>query len=128
MMGTKMANSTRKTPSDAVAYLISDSALKSNDAADFLGGRRVRTVIQAMLHRIAETSAIIRIDHAKPILGAAKRIIRGNMQPPTPPAVQATPVAQPRRWLNQCPTAATGGVKRVLAEMPPRTLKERKIW
>lgn len=33
------------------------------------------------------------------------------MTPPMPPAVEATPVASPRRTLNQCPTAAMQGVK-----------------
>jgi hypothetical protein len=37
--------------------------------------------------------AMIRMAHGNPILGAAKRIIRGKITPPIPPAVQAMPVA-----------------------------------
>lgn len=55
-------------------------------------------------------------------------MIKGKKTPPSPPAVQAIPVARPRRTLNQWPTAAMAGVKRQQEDMPPRTLKERKIW
>ena len=127
MMGMKTANSTRKTLNVADAYLISLRALKSSDGPAFLGGSLVRTVRHAIEHVTAHTRAIMRIAHAKPMRGAAKRIIKGNMQPPTPPAVQATPVAQPRRTLNQWPTAANGGAKSVLADTPPRTLNDRNI-
>jgi hypothetical protein len=53
-------------------------------------------------------------------------IIRGNETPPRPPAVQATPVARPRRSLNQWEMAETLGLKRSEEEMPPRTPKERR--
>ena len=69
----------------------------------------------------------MRIAHGNPILGAANSIIRGNITPPSPPAVQAMPVAKPRRMLNQCPTHETAGVNNVQAESPPRTLKDKKI-
>lgn len=101
VIGTKTANSTRKTPRDADAYFISFKAEKSKEALAVLGGSLVRIVRHATEHNPAHSKAIIRIDHAKPIRGAAKRITRGNIQPPTPPAVQATPVAHPRRSLNQ---------------------------
>lgn len=97
------------------------------DVTAFLEGSLVRTVRHAIEHVTTHTSAIMRIAHAKPMRGAAKRIIKGNMQPPMPPAVQATPVAQPRRTLNQWPTAASGGVKSVPADIPPRTLNDRNI-
>lgn len=123
----KAENSAKKTLSVADAYLVSLRALKSTDVTAFLGGSLVRTVRHAIEHVTAHTRAIIRIAHSKPMRGAAKRMIKGNMQPPTPPAVQATPVAQPRRTLNQWPTAAKGGVKSVLADIPPRTLNDRNI-
>lgn len=128
MMGTKTANSTKNTPKVAEAYLTSDKALKSTEELAFFGGNRVRTVRHATEQRTAQIKAMMRIDHAKPTFGAANMMIRGNMTPPNPPAVHAIPVAQPRRTLNQWPTAATGGVNSVLADIPPSTLKERNIW
>ena len=87
----------------------------------------MRTVRHAIEQRTTLIRAIMRIDQANPIRGAANIMISGKITPPKPPAVQAMPVAQPRLVLNQWPTAATGGVKSALADMPPRTLKERNI-
>jgi hypothetical protein len=48
---------------------------------------------QARAHISAEIKAMMRIAQANPILGAAKRMIKGKITPPIPPAVQAMPVA-----------------------------------
>lgn len=70
------------------------NALKSIDApACLLSGSLVCKRRLATVHRIAQRSAMMRIAHGKPILGAAKRMIMGKITPPRPPAVQAMPVA-----------------------------------
>lgn len=125
----KTANSTRKMAVVVAAYFFSRRARKSTDAPTLFSFRtRVFSVRHDISKRTALISAIIRIAQGKPILGAAKRIITGNMTPPIPPAVQAMPVAYPRRTLNQCPMQETAGIKRAHADRPPRTLNERNIW
>jgi hypothetical protein len=57
-----------------------------------------------------------------------KTMMSGKTTPPTPPAVQATPVANARLFENQCPTAAMLGLNRRDAEMPPRTPKVSRNW
>lgn len=94
MIGMKTANSTRKMAAVVVAYLISLRALKSMEApAVSLRGSRVFMRRQASVQRMAHKSAIMRMAHGNPILGAANSIIMGNITPPSPPAVQAMPVA-----------------------------------
>ena len=87
---------------------------------------RVCSVRQATVQQAREMKPIIRIVQGKPMMGARYSVIRVNMIPPIPPAVQAMPVARPCRLENQCPIVETLGVKRKHAERPPRTPKDSR--
>lgn len=69
-------------------------ALKSTVLPAFgLPGNLALRRKQAAAHISAESKAMMRIAQGNPILGAAKRMIKGKITPPIPPAVQAMRVA-----------------------------------
>jgi hypothetical protein len=94
VIGMKTANSTKKTAVVVEAYLTSLKAPKSIVVPAFeLPGNLVLRSKQAIAQISAERKAIMPIAHGNPILGAAKRMIKGKITPPIPPAVHAMPVA-----------------------------------
>jgi hypothetical protein len=52
----------------------------------------------------------------------------GKITPPREPAVEATPVARPRRTLKKWPIAAMEGVKSSEHEAPESRPKARRNW
>lgn len=72
--------------------------------------------------------AMTRMAQGKPMRGARYWMMRENAMPPSPPAVQAIPVARARLLQNQWPMAVSAGLKRSDELMPPQTPKERRIW
>jgi hypothetical protein len=90
----KTANSTKKTAAVVEAYLGSFKARKSIEApALIFAGILVFRRMLETVHKTRQSTAMIRIAQGKPILGVVKRIIRGKITPPIPPAVHAIPVA-----------------------------------
>jgi hypothetical protein len=70
----------------------------------------------------------MRMAQAQPTFANRDSSMSGKMTPPRLPAVEAMPVARPRRTLKKWPMAAMEGVKRREQERPDRTPKARRNW
>ena len=92
----------------------------------FAGGRRDLMRKLDMMVRVRHRKPNERMAHAQPILSKRLCNMSGKSTPPREPAVEATPVANPRRRRKKCPTAAIDGVNRSDDARPLMTPNDKR--